>query len=71
VVYRDGSGEAELPRRIETDAKRQWRVLKPGGLRWIGARAGEPMGDGDRARIIGRIRSVYDEWGYPYALTDG
>jgi hypothetical protein len=28
------------------------------------------MAEPDRVRIIERIRSVYDEWGYGYELED-
>jgi hypothetical protein len=29
------------------------------------------MTDGDRDRIIARVRSVYDEWGYHYEVEAG
>jgi len=46
------------------------RVLHPGRLSWIGDRDGEPMSDLDRTRIVNRIRSAYDEWGYRYDVVD-
>jgi hypothetical protein len=70
VVYRDASCVAELPRRIEVRGDRRLRVLVPRQLRWCGDRDGQPMAEPDRARIVERIRSVYDEWGYRYVLED-
>jgi len=71
VVYHDADGVAELPRRVEVRGDRRLRVLVPRQLRWSGNREGEPMTEPDRARIVERIRSVYDEWGYRYELDDG
>lgn len=70
VVYRDAEGVAELPRRVEIRGDRRIRVLVPRQLRWRGDRDGQPIAESDRARIVERIRSVYDEWGYPYELED-
>jgi hypothetical protein len=68
IVYEDTAGVAELPRRIEVRGDRRFRVLVPGRLRWIGDRTGESMTDSDRERILERVRSVYDEWGYRYEV---
>jgi hypothetical protein len=70
VRYRDATGEAELPRQVPTIDGERRRLLDPTGLRWIGDREGEPMNDDDRARLMARIRSAYDEWGYRYNLVD-
>ena len=70
VRYRDAAGEAELPREIPTIDGERRRVLHPGALQWVGEREGEPMSEDDRIRIMVRIRSAYDEWGYPYELAD-
>jgi hypothetical protein len=70
VRYRDATGEAELPRDIPTIDGERRRVLHPGELHWVGEREGEPMSDDDRARIIDRIRSAYDEWGHRYDLAE-
>jgi hypothetical protein len=71
IVYADATGSAELPRRIEVRGDRRLRVLVPGRLRWIGERRGEPMTDGDRHRILERVRSVYDERGDRYEIEAG
>jgi hypothetical protein len=70
VRYRDATGEADLPREIQTIAGERHRVLHPGALRWVGEREGEPMSDDDRTRIMERIRSAYDEWGNQYELVE-
>lgn len=70
VRYRDATGEADLPREVPTIDGERRRVLHPGRLRWIGDRDGEPMSDLDRTRIVSRIRSAYDEWGYRYDVVD-
>jgi hypothetical protein len=71
IVYSDAAGAAELPRRIEVRGDRRLRVLDSRRLEWIGARSAEAMTDGDRDRIIARVRSVYDEWGYHYEVEAG
>lgn len=71
IIYADAAGVAELPRRIEVRGDRRFRVLVPGRLQWIGDRTGESMTDGDRDRILERVRSVYDEWGYRYEIEVG
>lgn len=68
VRYQDSTGDAELPRAVPMIAGERRRVLRPNGLSWAGEREVEPMADADRARIIDRIRSAYDEWGYRYEL---
>lgn len=70
VRYRDATGEADLPRQVPTIEGERRRVLDPSGLRWVGDREDEPMGEPDRTRIMDRIRSAYDEWGYRYELVD-
>jgi hypothetical protein len=70
VRYRDAAGEAELSREIPTIDGERRRVLHPGALRWVGERVGEPMSEDDRIRIMVRVRSAYDEWGYRYDLAD-
>lgn len=70
VVYSDAEGVAELPRRVEVRGDRRLEVLVPQQLRWRGDRDGQPMAEPDRVRIVERIRSVYDEWGYRYELAD-
>ena len=70
VRYRDATGEADLPRQVPTIGGERRRVLHPGGLRWVGQREGEAMSDAERSRIMHRIRSAYDEWGYRYDLID-
>lgn len=68
IAYRDQSGRAEMPRMVKIQGGQRSRVLVVAGLKWTGERTGDPMDEADRQRIISRIRSVYDEWGYPYEL---
>jgi hypothetical protein len=70
VRYRDATGEADLPREIPTIDGERRRVLHPAALHWVGEREGQPMSDDDRTRIMERIRSAYDEWGYSHELAD-
>ncbi|MBA3878059.1 MAG: hypothetical protein C0498_14280, partial [Anaerolinea sp.] len=82
IAYAGPEGSAELTRTFKiVDEVRHERfhdvpvkirrtVLHPGTLHWTGDRTDEPMTDADRARIIERIRSVYDEWGHAYEVEE-
>lgn len=82
VEYAGPEGTAEVRRTIEVrDEVRHERfrdvvegihytVLAANTLQWTGERSGEPMSEADRERILNRIRSVYDEWGYPYDIRE-
>ncbi len=80
VEYSGPEGTAEIDRSIEVvEEVRHERfrdvvdrirmiVLSAETLRWTGTRAGEAMTDADRHRIMDRIRSVYERWGYRYEI---
>jgi hypothetical protein len=82
ITYAGPEGTAELRRDFElveevrherfrtVSEKARQRVLRRATLRWTGTRAREPMSVADRERILERIRSVYDEWGYPYEVRE-
>jgi hypothetical protein len=68
VTYHDAGGEAQLTRRVEiVGGLKRW-ALFASTLHWIGARAGEPMAEAERARILERMGAVYAEWGYGYEI---
>lgn len=69
IVYRDATGAAEIPRSIEVVDEVRQRVIDGSATRWIDDRAGEPVSDGDRDRILTRVRSAYDRWGEAYRLV--
>lgn len=69
IVYSDDTGAAEIPRSIEVAGGVRRRVVDGTAVRWIGARAGEPVTADERARILARVRSAYDRWGEGYRLT--
>jgi len=69
IVYTDATGTAEMPRSIEVAEGVRRRVVDGGAIRWIGDRAGEPVDDCDRDRILSRVRLTYDRWGEGYRLA--
>jgi hypothetical protein len=69
IVYRDATGTAEIPRSIEVRDGLRRRVVDGAAIRWIGDRAGEPVGKVDADRILARVRLAYDRWGEGYRLA--
>lgn len=82
VTYQGLEGEAEMTRGfelvdstrremgglLEVREKVRRRTLLADSLHWTGERAGQPMTDEDRARILDCIRFVYDKWGHAYVV---
>lgn len=69
IRYADETGEAEIPRSIEVADGIRQRVIDGAGVAWVGAHAEEEVSDGDRRRLLDRVRSVYDRWGEPVRFT--
>lgn len=69
IVYRDSAGTVEIPRSIEVADGVRRRLIDVSAIRWIGDRAGEPVGDPDEDRILARVRSAYDRWGEGYRFA--
>ena len=69
IRYTDETGEAEVPRSIEVAGGIRRRVIDRTGVAWVETRAGDEVSDGDRQRILDRVRSVYDRWGEPVRFT--
>ena len=82
VTYGGPEGEAELTREfdlvgstrpvmggsIQVPEKVRRRALLADSLHWTAERAGQPMTDEDRARILDRIGLVYDTWGHAFVV---
>jgi len=62
------STRREMGRLLEVREKVRRQVLLADSLNWTGERAGQPMTDEDRARILDRVLSVYDTWGHAYVV---
>jgi hypothetical protein len=68
IEYTDASGVIEIPRQIEMDGGSRRCVLHLSSMRRIGEHEGDPIDGEERARIVERVRIVYDRWGPPYEV---